>query len=137
MKECKELAESFQTSAPYPLSYYLGILSNGLDYVDKYGINDRVLRGNFITFLDCLLYTAHKKIDLTRKLFENQEFCGKIRDIEWTEYEGNGCNSFIIYVPIGLQGMGKSQLSKKLDPEFARLGFKFKVISEDKIKKQI
>lgn len=33
--------------------------------------------------------------------------------------------------------MGKSQLSKKLDPEFSRLGFKFKVISEDKIKAQV
>lgn len=48
-------------------------------------------------------------------------FMDKVTEIPFLRYSGLGCESKIIYLNVGLPGMFKSYLSKKLAPHFQKL----------------
>jgi len=51
----------------------------------------------------------------------DEVFMEKVTEIPFIRYNGLGCDSKIIYINIGLPGMFKSYLAKKIAPHFDKL----------------
>lgn len=89
----------------------------GLELVQHVNIDDDFIRGKFISILKVLFYALYKRISIEKFgafMIYDENFMEKVTEIPFLRYNGLGCQSKIIYVVLGLPGMFKTYLGKKM-----------------------
>lgn len=61
-------------------------------------------------------------------MVNDEVFMDKVTEIPFIRYNGLGCDSKIIYLNLGLPGMFKSYLGKKIAPHFAKLNQPYEIL---------
>ena len=61
-------------------------------------------------------------------MLSDQNFIEKVSEISFSKYNGLGCSTKIIYIPLCLPGMFKTYLGKKIAPHFEKLGISYTII---------
>lgn len=61
-------------------------------------------------------------------MINDETFIEKISENSFSKYNGLGCRTKIIYIVLGLPGMFKSYLGKKLGLHFEKINMPYKII---------
>ena len=159
VRETEDLCKENQP--PYPLGYYFYVGKKAFEYVKEYPKDSHLIHEKYITFLSALLHCVDKGEKLQPKLLRDEKRLEELMQVSWTTYKNykdpnqpelakvfsqttigtansteesksTGAEQTVyIIVPMGIPGMGKSNLVSIFHENLDKYDASFDIISSD------